>query len=70
MAHLESCVRAALEQVPSYRLVSAAPDQVQEFFYLLEAYAHDLGRHPVQTRQRLAQQALLLCKSLAPPVVS
>lgn len=66
LLHLESSVRATLENVASYRLVSATPGQVQEFFYLLEAYAHDLSPQPARSRQRLAQQALWLCQDLAP----
>ncbi|MDU0372112.1 hypothetical protein ACFPAF_17045 [Hymenobacter endophyticus] len=70
LLHLESCVRTTLENVASYRLVAATPGQVQEFFFLLEAYAQDLSPQPVRARQRLAQQALRLCQALAPPARS
>jgi hypothetical protein len=62
---LESSVREALENVATHRLVSATPLQVQEYFYLLEAYAHDLSPQPPMARQRLGQDALRLLQLLA-----
>lgn len=70
LLHLESSVREALENMASYRLAMAEPSQVQEFFRLLEAYAHDLRRQPVRTRQLLARQALWLCQELAPATLA
>ncbi|WBA42957.1 hypothetical protein [Hymenobacter canadensis] len=68
LLELESSVRDALEHVAPYRLVSATPQQVQQYFQLLEAYADDLEQHPLPVRQQLAREALLLCQTLAPVV--
>ncbi|RSK50055.1 hypothetical protein [Hymenobacter rigui] len=63
---LERSVREALENMATPRLVAATPLQVQKYFYLLEAYAHDLSPQPPAARQRLGQEALRLLQALTP----
>ncbi|MCA8830497.1 hypothetical protein [Hymenobacter pini] len=61
---LESSLQRALENMATYRLVSATPLQLQEYFYLLDAYARDMSWQHMGARQRLAQDALRLCQAL------
>ncbi|MCA8829399.1 hypothetical protein [Hymenobacter pini] len=61
---LESSVRTALENMAAYQLVSATPTQMQDYFFFLEAYAHDLSMQPLGARYQLVQEAWQLCQAL------
>lgn len=65
LQRLEDTVRAGLENVATYRLVSATAAQMQTYLLLLDAYAQDMSQLPEVTRRQLATKALLMFRVLA-----
>ncbi|WBO85987.1 hypothetical protein [Hymenobacter yonginensis] len=66
LADLEHTLSDTLGGLETYRLVVASPTQLQEYFFLLDAFAHPATGQPLTQRRQQACQALLLLESMAP----
>jgi hypothetical protein len=66
LTDLEHTLSDTLGGLETYRLVVASPTQLQEYFFLLDAFAHPATGQPLAQRRQRACQALLLLESMAP----